>query len=150
MELRGAYRVRRVSQEYIDACRRQIAAQIAAYRDLVTAGADLRGSSRTQFDTAIGAFEPVFFNNLVMVLENSFMHRSRTIEKKDGNPLNEVRVLCSSMLSNGGRMAADKTIKMDPARSILRYRVGDEIAVRDDDFGPLAAAFFVDLENKFL
>ena len=117
---------------------------------MVAAGADLRGTSRTQFDYAIRAFEPVFFNNLVMVLENSFMHRSRTIEKKGGNPLNEVRVLCTSMMSNSGRMAADKTIRMDPARSVLKYRVGDAIAVHDEDFGPLAKAFFADLESKFL
>jgi hypothetical protein len=138
------------SHEYIDACRRQIDVHVAAYKSLVTAGADLRGSSRTPFDAAIGAFEPVFFNNLVLVLENHFVHGSRTIEKKDGNPLNEVRVLCTSMMSNGGRMAADKSIRLDPATSILKYRVGDEIAVNDEDFGLLAKAFFADLESKFL
>jgi hypothetical protein len=72
------------------------------------------------------------------------------IEKKDGNPLNEVRVLSASMTGNGGRMGADTTIRLDPARSFLGYRVGDEIAVRDEDFGLLARAFFADLEGKFL
>jgi hypothetical protein len=138
------------NQEYLDACRRQVDAQVAACRSMVAAGADLRGSSRTQFDTAIRAFGPVFFNSLVTVLENSFVHRSRTIEKKDGYPLNEVRVLCTSMMSNGGRMAADNTIRLDPATSILKYRVGDEIAVRGGEFGRLAAGFFADLEKKFL
>ncbi|MDO8486014.1 MAG: hypothetical protein Q7S35_13820 [Candidatus Limnocylindrales bacterium] len=138
------------SQEYIDACRAQIDDHVAAYRRVVTAGANLSGASGTEFDAAIRAFEPVFFNNLVQVLENSFMNRSRTIERKDGNPLNEVRVLCTSMLSNGGTMAADKTIRMDPAKSVLKYRVGDEIAVREEDFGLLAHGFFADLERKFL
>ena len=138
------------SQRYIDACRRQVDAQVAAYTSLVTAGADLRGTTRTQFDSAIRAFEPVFFNNLVLVLENYFVHRSRTIEKKDGNPLNEVRVLCTSMMSSSGRMTADRSIRLDPATSVLKYRVGDEIAVRDEDFGLLANAFFADLESKFL
>jgi hypothetical protein len=49
--------VNNYSREYVDACRRQIDAQVAAYRSMVAAGADLRGSSRTQFDTAISAFE---------------------------------------------------------------------------------------------
>jgi hypothetical protein len=137
------------SQQYIDECRRQIDAQAAAYKILVAAGADLRGSSKTQFDSAIHAFEPVFFNNMVLVLENYFVHRTRAKEKKDGNPLNEVRILSTSMMNNNGRMAADKSIKLDPATSILKYRVGDEIAVREEDFGPLAKAFFADLENKF-
>jgi hypothetical protein len=52
------------SQEYIDVCRGQIDAQVATYTVLVTAGADLRGSSKTQLDSAIYAFEPVFFNNI--------------------------------------------------------------------------------------
>ena len=94
--------------------------------------------------------KPVFFNNLVLVLENYFVHRSRTIEKKDGNPLNEVRVLGTSMMGNGGRLAADKSIRLDPATSILKLRVGDEIAVGEEDFGRLATAFFADLESKFL
>jgi hypothetical protein len=139
-----------LSQEYIDACRRQIDAQVAAYRILVAAGADLHGSSRTQFDAAIHAFEPVFFTNLVLVLENYFVHRSRTIEKKDGNPLNEVRVLATSMMSNSGRLPADKSIRLDPATSILKFRVGDEIAVGEEDFGRLITAFFAELESKFL
>jgi hypothetical protein len=98
------------SQQYIDECRRQIDAQAAAYKILVAAGADLRGSSKTQFDSAIHAFEPVFFNNMVLVLENYFVHRTRAKEKKDGNPLNEVRILSTSMMNNNGRMTADNSI----------------------------------------
>jgi hypothetical protein len=52
---------------------------------------------------------------MVLVLENYFEHRTRAKEKKDGNPLNEVRLLSTSMMTNNGRMAADKSIKLDPA-----------------------------------
>jgi hypothetical protein len=49
------------------------------------------------------------------------------MELKDGNPLNEVRVLCNSITTNKGKLCSDKTIKLDPAKSILGFKVGDEI-----------------------
>ncbi len=45
-----------------------------------------------------------------------FVHRRNTLERKDGNPLNEVRMLRSSILQSHGVMSADKTIKFNPAR----------------------------------
>ena len=111
------------SREYIDACRRLIGAQVAARRSLVTAAAHLRGSSLTRLESALHAFDPVFFNDLV---------------------------LCTSMTGNGGRMAADKSSRLDPAISIPRYRVGDEIAGLHEGFELLAAACFADLERETL
>jgi len=137
-------------QEYIDECRAKIASQISAYKQLVSTARKLAGPKRSQLDSAVEPFEPVFFNNMVLVLDNYFVHRSRTIEKKDGNPLNEVRVLCSSMMSNGGIVAADKTIKLNPATSVLRHQVGDEIELSEEDFLRLSKAFFAEIESKFL
>jgi hypothetical protein len=77
-------------------------------------------------------------------------HRARGLEKKDGNPLNEVRILCNSMMNNNDLMCADKTIKFDPAKSVLKYRVGDEIKLNEADFVRLAAAFFAEIESKYL
>ena len=68
--------------------------QCSAYEELLSKARGLSGPKRSQLDSVVKAFEPVFFNNMVLVLDNYFVHRSRTIEKKDGNPLNEVRVLC--------------------------------------------------------
>ena|SRR5665647_589613 len=48
-------------------------------------------------------------------VENDFVHRSRTLERKDGSSLNEVRVLCTSLTSNGGTLEADRQIKLDRA-----------------------------------
>ncbi|WP_344649842.1 hypothetical protein [Cryptosporangium japonicum] len=127
----------RYPQEYVDACRREITAQVDAFRTL--------GSAPTVHD-----FEPMFFNNLLLRLEHHFVHRTRTLEKKDGNPLNEVRVVAMSLLSNGGVMGTDKAIRLDPATSVLKLRVGDPIALREADFLALSAAFFADLEAKFV
>lgn len=122
------------SPQYVATCRKRIDSQISVYRKLDKAATGVRGGSEGPLDSAIQTFEPVFFNNMVLVLENSFVHRSRTLEKKDGNPLNEVRVLSNSMMTNNGVMVADTQIKLDPAKSLLSYRVGDRIKVHEEDF----------------
>ena len=136
-------------QTYVDGCRARVDTQISAYQDLIAAAKDLDRSGRPRLGAAIATFEPLFFNNMVLVLDDSFLHRSRIMEGKDGNPLNEVRVLCNSLLNNGGVMAADKQIKLDPATSILKYRVGDEIELSESDFVLLAKAFFAEIKRKY-
>ena len=129
-------------QSYVDDCRSKIASQVSAYRALA--------STAKGADAALEAFEPVFFNNLVLALDNYFVHRSRTLELKDGNPLNEVRVLCNSMTSNGGIVAADKQIKLNPGTSVLRHQVGDRIELSEQDFAQVSEAFFAEIESKFV
>lgn len=90
-------------------------AQLAAYEVLVAAARKKTGADEAAFD----AFEPLFFGNLVLVLDNFFVHRMRGLEKKDGNSLNEVRMLCNSILQNDGVLAANKTIKFDSSKSVF-------------------------------
>lgn len=147
-------------REYIDAARARIDAQVAAYQTLTAAAVRLGGSGSSsggssgsgtaEYNAAAADFEPVFFTGLVHVLDSYFVHRARALELKDGNALNEVRVLCTSLMSNGGRLVADKQIKLDPAKSVLGYAVGDEIRLGEDDFIRLAKAFFAEIEAKFL
>jgi hypothetical protein len=87
---------------------------------------------------------------MVLVLDNYFVHRSRTIEKKDGNPLDEVRVLCNSMMDNSGVMTADKSIKLSPDESVLKYQFGDDIQLNAADFSLMSKAFFAEIESKYL
>jgi len=42
-------------------------------------------TSQSAINSAVDSFEPLFFNNLVVVSDGFFVHRSRTIEKKDAN-----------------------------------------------------------------
>jgi len=128
------------TQDYIDACRARVESQLAAYRDLV-------GAAPGQ---AVAAFAPVFFDNMVLVLDSYFLHRLRTKEGKDGNPLNEVRVLCTSMLVNGSVLAADRTIRLKPETSVLGLAVGDEISLDEPAFVRLAEAYFAEIEARFL
>ncbi len=133
------------SKKYIDGCRARVEKDISNYKKLaIAAGTQLAGVQ------ALEAFEVSFFNNMILVLDRLFVHRLRVVEGKDGNPLNEVRILCDSMTNNNYIMSTDKTIKYDPAKSVLKYKVGDEIKVTEAGFTLLYQAFFAEIKSKFL
>jgi hypothetical protein len=134
-------------KEYIDRCRTKVDADVRAYRKQVG-------------KTPSKEFEGRFFNNQVLLLDYMFVHRLAGIEGKDGNPLNEVRVLCNSILLNQGKFQADKlpgwpnsaggSIKLPPEKSMLKLKVGDEINLSEADFVRLSKAFFAEIESKYL
>ena len=121
------------SPDHINRCRRRIEADVAAV-------------SKSKVN---GAAETAFFNNMVLSLDHYFVHRVRKNEGKDGTPLNEVRVLCDSLTDNDGVLAADKTIRLDPEKSILGLEVGDEIKLTEADFRRLANGFLAELESRY-
>jgi hypothetical protein len=112
---------------------------LSAYRDVQ--------SSRPP--AAVKALEPHLFNHMVLALNDYFCHRARGMEGKDGNPLNEVRMLANSIASADGTLQSDKTIRYDPANAVLNYAVGDAIRLSADDFTRLCAAFFDEIERKY-
>ena len=126
-------------QAYVDDCRARIDEQLATYRG-VAASADAH---------AVASFDAVFFANLVLLLDHMFAHRDPAQEGNDGNPCNEVRVLCASLTAGGGVLVPDKGIKLDPARSVLGLQPGETIAVTEADFVRLADAFFAEVERRF-
>jgi hypothetical protein len=138
--------VSRYTPEYVAQARSSIDSQISAYDGLAKAAA---AASEPRLDAALAEFEPTFFNNMVLALDHYFLHRGRNLEGKDGNPLNEARVLCNSMADNNGVMAADKTIRMKPDNTLLKYEVGDEIALSEADFRLLAKGFFAEIESRY-
>ncbi|MGH2906943.1 MAG: hypothetical protein ACRDKI_09285 [Solirubrobacterales bacterium] len=133
--------VKKYKPDYVEDCRGKIKKHSSAYKKFVkNTGA---GSSATS------AFEPYFFNNLVIVMDSFFIHRMRGMEGKDGNPLNEVRMLSASLMDNDGKLAADSSIKYDVVSSVLKYEVGDTIKLSASDFSKLSKAFFAELENRY-
>jgi len=88
-----------------------------------------------------------------------FVHRLSGIEGRDGNPLNEVRILCNSILLNKGKLQVDKLpgwpnsavsgLKLPPEKSVMRLQVGDEIRLTEADFVRLSKAFFAEMEKKY-
>ena len=135
------------SQDYIDACRAKVEADLRAYRKQV-------GKAPSK------EFEGRFFNDQVLLLDYMFVHRLTGIEGKDGNPLNEVRVLCNSILLNQGKLQVEKlpgwpnsagaSTKLTPEKSVLKLKVGDEVKLTEADFVLLCKAFFGEIERKYL
>ena len=138
------------TQDYINDCRARVEAQLAVYRHLVATARAQPTTNDQPLKAAVDSFEPVFFNNMVLLLDSLFTHRSRTLEKKDGNPLNEVRLICESLLDNGGKLSADKSIKLDPTKSVLKYKTGDTINLTEAAFMRLSHAYFAEIESKYL
>ena len=140
--------MRNYSQEYINECRAKVDRDLRAYQAVVAA--TKAGGGKAPPAAAVDDHEYRFFNNMVLLLDYYFVHRLRAVEGKDGNTLNEVRVLCDSILNNQGRMGSDKSIRLKPAASLLKLEVGAEIRLSRKDFLLLSKAFFTEIENKYL
>jgi len=134
------------SQDYIDACRARVEANLRAYRKQV-------GKAPAK------EFEARFFNDQVLLLDYMFVHRLTGIEGKDGNPLNEVRVLVNSLLLNDGKVQVDRLpgwpnsasggLTLPPEQSVLKLKPGDEVKLSEANFVRLSKAFFEELEEKY-
>ncbi len=139
--------MKKYSPGYINACRARVEANLREYRKQVG-----KASSNE--------FEVRFFNDQVLLLDYMFVHRLSGIEGKDGNPLNEVRVLCNSILLNKGKLQVDKlpgwpnsavsSLTLPPEKSLLGLEVGDDVKLSEADFLQLSKAFFTEVEKKYL
>lgn len=139
--------MKKYSREYIDACRARVDGDLRAYRKQVG------GASAKEFESR-------FFNAQVLLLDHMFVHRLTGVEGKDGNPLNEVRVLCNSLLYNKGKVQTEKlpdwpnsagaSLKLPPDKSVLGLENGDDIRLSEADFTRLAKAFFAEIEKRYL
>lgn len=138
------------TQKEIDQGKAALNQQLVAYKKLVKAATST--TTNKKIDSAVESFEALFFNNMTLVLDRYFVHRlpGADYEGKDGNPLNEVRIVCDSLMNNNGIMRGDKQIKLTPERSVLKLNVGDPIKLTEEEFKRLSGAFFVELKRRFL
>jgi hypothetical protein len=135
------------TKDEIDGARAALDTQLKAYRNLVSAAAK---SKDGDVEAALEAFEPLFFNNMTLVLDRYFVHRLRSVTGKDGNPLNEVELISDSLMSNGGELRGNNVVKYKPESSVTKLNVGDRIGLSAGEYEQLQSAFFADLERKFL
>jgi hypothetical protein len=134
------------TKQELENARAAIGKQLAAYRRLATA-VEAAGDPGVQ--SALGAFEPLFFNNMTMVLDRYFVHRFRQVTGKDSNPLNEVELVTESLMNNDGVLRGSKVIKFVPEASVLKLSTGERIRLDASGFGRLAEAFLAGIERKF-
>lgn len=121
--------------------------QLAAYKTLVKAVATK--TTDKSVDAALDDFERLFFNNMTLVLDRCFVHRLRMVTGKDSNPLNEVEMICDSLMNNDGVLRANNVIKHIPDQSVVKLSIGDQIRLTGEEFERLSAAFFAEVEAKF-
>src|SRR5437016_2809995 len=86
--------ISRYTQEELDHAKTAINQKLAAYKKLVRA---VNGAtSDPKVTSPLEAFEPLFFNNMTLVLDRYFIHRLRVVTGKDGNALDEVELMSDS------------------------------------------------------
>jgi hypothetical protein len=86
----------------------------------VTVAKKQNGAGNAALDSALESFEGDFFDHMVLVLDNYFLPPKPNLRVGGSEPLNEVRMLCISLLSNDGKICSGKSIKY--AKSVLKYR----------------------------
>src|SRR5215204_3276500 len=141
--------MREYEQDYIDACRSRVESQVAIFLEVALAARDHGDADISGLDGALESLEYEYFNNMLLVLDGYFVHRLRGIEAKDGNALNEVRVLTRSLMENGGTLMEDPQIHLDPTRSILGLKVGDPITLTRQQYSRISDAFLREIESRF-
>ena len=135
------------TKEEFDHAQDAIKQQLAAYKKLVKA---IDGApADPKVASALEAFEPLFFNNMTLVLDRYFVHRVRMVSGKDGNPLNEVELMTDSLMNNGGVLRGNNVIKLNPEESVLKLKIGDRIRLSAAQFERLSKAFLAEIQAKF-
>lgn len=120
-------------REYIERCQRDIEAQIAEFNDL---------------PPVTSSFATRLAGHLVIVMDACFVNRLRATEGKDGNPLNEVRLLAQSLMY-GDTVVDDSTVTWNQESMVLGLMKGDDLELSIGDVDRLQRAFFVQLFDKY-
>ncbi len=131
------------SKDHVEGCRQAFEAQLAAYRALT------ESVGKGKAAPALAGFAPLFFANLVLALDEWFLHRSRTIEGKNGGPLNEVRLICEALVLHDGVLTGQRSIKYDADASVLGIALGEQVIVTEAGFVALLEAVLAEIELRF-
>lgn len=129
-------------QDYVDRVRSHVDELVRSYNRLAVTARKSGG----QLAQAAEACDPLFYNNLVLTLDRSFVQRP----PNKGNASDEVRSLCTALICNEGifTLDASEAAPYSSATSVLGYAEGDQIILTVEDFERLANAFFAAIEQS--
>src|ERR1700761_5905502 len=116
-------------RHYVAACRESVGAAVEELRQVEAGSAA--------------------WNQLVVALDRWFSLRNPKLEGRDGNPLNEVRVIAEAVIEHGAVLTVPKGIRLRSEASVLGLEEGDEITLDGDSFERLFDAFLAEVEEKF-
>ncbi len=136
------------TRDQVDHARSAVAELLAVYKTLVWANA--RATPNAAVHAELDDVERLYFNTMILVLDRYFVHRLRMVTGKDGTPLNDVEMLCDSLMHNEGILRGNNVITYRPEQAVVKLQIGDPIRLTADTFARLSAAFFAELEEKFL
>jgi hypothetical protein len=100
--------VNKYTSEYVYDCKSRVELQLSTYRNLTAKAKHLDKTNDRSLHHTIEAFEKPFLSNMVLVLDAMFVYRTRALEGKD-NALNDVRLLCKEILSDGSAVTLNLT-----------------------------------------
>ena len=134
--------------EELEHARSAVDQQLAVYRKLADA---IDSTPPTpELRSALEALEPLYFNNMAIVLDRYFVHRVRMVTGKDGNPLNEVELISDSLINHDGVLRGNNVIKLIPDQTVAKLEIGDRIRLSAAQFERLAHAFLAEIDAKFV
>ena len=100
-------------------------------------------------DIEDSTLESLVFRQAVVVLHTWFAERDPDLERGNGNPAHEVRVVAASVIGNDGTLRVAAADGWDPGRTVLRLADGDEVVLTADTFERLAAAYLATIEATY-
>jgi hypothetical protein len=134
--------------EELEHARSAVEQQLAVYRRLVDA---IDAAPPTpELASALEALEPLYFNNMAIVLDRYFVHRIRVVAGKDGNPLNEIELISDSLINHDGMLRGNNVIKLIPDQTVVKLEIDDRIRLSAAQFERLAHAFLEEIDARFV
>lgn len=129
---------------YVQLTGAKVEEQLAAYAALARAVA-----GNAAAEQALADFAPGYFATALLALDHHFMHRMRGAEGKDGNALNEVRMIGDAIMENDGVLTENKTIKYRAEKSLAGVEIGEAVVLDAETFGRLAKAYIGEIGKRF-
>ena len=140
------------TQEELDHAKMAVDQQRAAYTKLVRTIAN--STEDKKVDAALATFEALFFNNALLQQHDPrprpFLRASTSNGHGQGRQPAQRGRNAQRFLDEQQRLRGNNVIKYVPDVSVVKLSIGDPIRLTAKEFEHLSAAFFTEIERRFL